>query len=544
MPTSPSPNIRQEEKNRSDDIVWCVVTAAFLSAVILGGTWQWEARRAANPDTISYLDVAGKYAQGQYSEALVRVWSPLYSWILVPITKLPRESQILFAHLLQVVFVLATIAASWLLFRVEKRICRPENRAERPAAIFLFGSTVFAGLAMIPAQYLTPDVLVIPLVLAAVTRIALDTVENRGFASWLLTGMLLAVGYLAREYVAFYGALLGGTSLVFRPPGRGLRTEVRRGLTYMLGFLLVAGPWIVVLSSHYGHLMLGEAGRSNLVARLPRTPISHPLWPQLDRSGHIRNYDRGFPLTMPEHYDPVDLGEFHYHDVLVGWLRLAGSNLAAICSGYYPPDLPLYWPLGILIIAILLCVTPFHGHTSDADRMALFLLSAGALGFLSFLTVHVETRYVAPFFILLGAAVSAALCSPRKSAPAAVRFFVLAGMLFWCFPMIALVNAVRLDRQRSDTNQVLAVWMQKNGKRYAMLGPTYDLGLAAYEAHTELVASVDTIDLVPTECESIKDELLRLNVSALLATSSAGECGVWQPIEKTGWMFWRLGDSR
>ncbi len=544
MSTSPSPNIIQGEESGPDDIAGRVATAAFLSAVLLGGTWQWEAHRAANPDTISYLDVAGKYAQGHYSEALVRIWSPLYSWVLVPITKLPRESQVLFAHLLQVVFLLATVATSWLLFRVERHICRPEKHAERSAAIFLFGSTVFAAVAMIPARYLTPDLLVIPLVLAAVTRIALDTLENHGVGSWLLTGVLLGVGYLAREYVAFYGALLGGISMVFRPPDRGLRMEVRRGLTYILGFLLVAGPWIAVLSRHYGHLTLGEAGRSNLVARLPRTAISSPLWPQVDRSGHVRNYDRGFPLTMPEHYDPVDLGEFHYHDVFVGWLRLAGSNLAAICSGYYPPDLPLYWPLGILVIAILLCGTPFHRHTSDADRITLFLLSAGTLGFLSFLAVHVETRYVAPFFILLAAAVSAALCSPRQLAPAAVRFFVLTGMLFWCFPMIALVNAVRLDRQRSDTNQVLAVWMQNNGKRYATLGATYDLGLAAYEAHAELVASVDTMDLSPAECERVKDGLLRLNVSVLLATSGTAGCGAWQPIAKTGWMFWRLDDSR
>ena len=94
MSTSPSPNIILGKKSRPDDVAWLVVIATFLFAALLGGTWQWEAHRAANPDTISYLDVAGKYAQGHYSEALVRIWSPLYSWILVPITKLPRDSQV------------------------------------------------------------------------------------------------------------------------------------------------------------------------------------------------------------------------------------------------------------------------------------------------------------------------------------------------------------------------------------------------------------------------------------------------------------------
>jgi hypothetical protein len=85
------------------------VIAAFLSPLLVG-TWQWKARRAANPDTIGYLDVAGKYAQGHYSKALVRIWSLLYSWLLVPITRLRRESQVLFAHLLQVGFLLAAVA--------------------------------------------------------------------------------------------------------------------------------------------------------------------------------------------------------------------------------------------------------------------------------------------------------------------------------------------------------------------------------------------------------------------------------------------------
>ena len=64
---------------------------------------HWRFRTYANPDTVSYLDIAVKYSQGRWSEAVNDYWSPLYSWALVPFVRYFENDRTLVlkaAHLL------------------------------------------------------------------------------------------------------------------------------------------------------------------------------------------------------------------------------------------------------------------------------------------------------------------------------------------------------------------------------------------------------------------------------------------------------------
>ncbi|HUR20374.1 MAG TPA: hypothetical protein VMZ90_06155, partial [Vicinamibacterales bacterium] len=60
-------------------VVAVIVVTAALSATI-GAFYQ-----VMNPDGIAYLDIADAYARGDFAAAINPVWSPLYSWALVPL---------------------------------------------------------------------------------------------------------------------------------------------------------------------------------------------------------------------------------------------------------------------------------------------------------------------------------------------------------------------------------------------------------------------------------------------------------------------------
>src|SRR5687768_8808667 len=53
--------------------------------VLLGALQLWFYRYDQNNDGMHYLDIARKYAQGDFAGAVNAFWSPLYSWLFVPI---------------------------------------------------------------------------------------------------------------------------------------------------------------------------------------------------------------------------------------------------------------------------------------------------------------------------------------------------------------------------------------------------------------------------------------------------------------------------
>src|SRR5215831_15431337 len=55
---------------------------AWLVVLVLGFVQAWATRYNIEPDRISYLDIADKYLQRDWTAAVNAYWSPLYSWLL------------------------------------------------------------------------------------------------------------------------------------------------------------------------------------------------------------------------------------------------------------------------------------------------------------------------------------------------------------------------------------------------------------------------------------------------------------------------------
>src|ERR1035441_4316447 len=49
-------------------------------------------------DSVSYLEIASRYRSHRFGEAIVGSWSPLYSWLLIPVTRAAGFRQLLWAH--------------------------------------------------------------------------------------------------------------------------------------------------------------------------------------------------------------------------------------------------------------------------------------------------------------------------------------------------------------------------------------------------------------------------------------------------------------
>ena len=95
---------------------------AWLAVIVLGFIQGWTNRQFINPDGVSYLDVADKYLQGDWTWAVNAYWSPLYSWLLGAALFLLRPSsywEYPVVHLVNfLVYLSAFVCFEFLLFHV------------------------------------------------------------------------------------------------------------------------------------------------------------------------------------------------------------------------------------------------------------------------------------------------------------------------------------------------------------------------------------------------------------------------------------------
>lgn len=234
-----------------------IVVLWFASGLGIGLLLNWHFRFNAAADTISYLEIAQKYAQGKMTEAIVLYWSPFYSWLLIPIVRLPRALQVPMGHALQFVLLPFVMWSTWRLLNLLRRSGANLRMA---GATLVLGVGLAAALVVIPARYLTPDLVALGVVLWLVSRIGEEAAGvNDGALHRLLTGMLWGVAYLVRTYIAPFGAAtLVLAALIVRRRDASPRQHARWLGVYLAGFLISAGPWIGILSHKEGRLTWGN----------------------------------------------------------------------------------------------------------------------------------------------------------------------------------------------------------------------------------------------------------------------------------------------
>lgn len=99
------------QKSQKDYVV--LVLIVYLLAGLLQLKYY---RYVISPDGISYISIAQKYLAGNFHDAINGVWSPLFSWLLVPLLFLRVEPLLAF-QFLNLIIGLPIILVMWRLSR-------------------------------------------------------------------------------------------------------------------------------------------------------------------------------------------------------------------------------------------------------------------------------------------------------------------------------------------------------------------------------------------------------------------------------------------
>jgi hypothetical protein len=441
---------------------WCV-------AIILGAADAWASRFTMNPDGISYLEVGAAYWRGDWHAAINAYWGPLYSWILGLFLKVLKPSpywEYPVVHLANFVIYVGALACFEFFLSKFIRNCRlheegPDGRPNVTLPEWAWWSLAYSlfiwtTLVMISVGTVTPDICVAAFVYLAaglILRIRSGGATQRDF---VLLGIVLGLAYLAKAVMfplAFVFLAVAALSL------RSLRRRVSHPLVSALVFLVIAAPFMAVISRAKGRLTFGDSGRLQYAACVdgvdfwfpgdtgraqclgegggaegvdeiesPQAKLlRHPAKRIFDAPA-VYQFEGPVGGTYPFWYDPSYWQEgIQPHFDLRGQARALKHGLGSYYRLLLRPLLQLN-VFGGLCILYLLARKPSECIRRAAKNWALLLPAIAAL--ILYALVFAIYRYVAPFVLIMWLAAFSGVRIPSskgsKISIAAVGVFMIA----------------------------------------------------------------------------------------------------------------------
>jgi len=400
---------------------WRLVAIFWLLAIVLGAIQALDSSHAMamDPDGIVYLDIGDAYFRGDWNTAINGLWPPLYSWILglaLLVLKPSPRWEFFVVHLVNFVIYLFALGC-FHFFLLELIRYHRHRTAGFPGegsvtlpewAWLVLGYTLFiwSSLTLITIQEDSPDMFVAALVYLA-SGILLRIRMN--FANWLtfvLLGVVLGVGYLAKTFMFPLAFIFLGISLFSIG---NLRKSVPRVLIALAVFLSVGSPFIVTLSMAKSRLTFGDSASLNYLFHVNGIPYVHwqgepsgngtPKHPTRKIYDVPAIYEFGTPIggTYPPWHDPSYWNEGATpHFDLRGHIRTLVSSATTYFNIFFLSGGGLI--VGCLILYFMSCRR--RSCVKDiAECWNLLILAITALGLLSL--VHVEPSHTGSFVALL-----------------------------------------------------------------------------------------------------------------------------------------------
>lgn len=387
----------------------------WILALALGFAQAWVSRFTIVNDTISYLDIGDYIWRGNWSAAINGLWNPLYPFLLggslalfrpTPLWEYPVVHLLLFAIFIVTLWCFAQFLKELILF------CQEADANEEysvPEWVWItLGYTLFlwSSLRMIGVGETNPDMLVAGVVYLAS---ALLIKIRRGAAGWptyLGLGITLGLGYLTKSVVLPIAVVFLVVAFVVRLPQRG---SLRRICVAATAFVVVSAPFITALSLARGRLTFGDSGKYNYAVHVNGLPPLHwqglepgsglPRHPTRQLLSSPATYEFGSPIagTYPPWYDPT-----YWYEGVRTRLELRGQ--------LHTMKRLLEWEGNLFLDFNGTIVCGLFVLFFVANRKALilkdisrywFVLAPSVVAFILYSLVHVETRYVAAFVVIL-----------------------------------------------------------------------------------------------------------------------------------------------
>jgi hypothetical protein len=369
-----------------------------------------------NPDGVSYLDIAAAYARGDWSDAINAYWSPLYSILLAAFaTRAPPALEVVNTHLLNAAaFAFATLAFDFFLGSGIEAQRAPERGARLlpiPAwACYVVAYPFFlvAMLRWLGVGLVTPDICVAGLVYAAAGLLV--RIHSGGARTWTFCalGGVLGLGFLAKAAMLPIGlAFAASAAATLRADPSGMR----RAIVLISAVVLVGSPFVVALSAQEGQLTAGSTAVLNYAWFVSGVrPYEHwqggpdgngtPIHPtrQVLENPALYEFARPIAGSYPPWYAPS-----YWYEGVSPVPNAEGQRrvLMEAASLYWRMlrDLPIAAVVA-LGLALAGSLAAGGGRLRYTIRMW-FLLMPGSLPFVLYALVHAETRFLAPFAVML-----------------------------------------------------------------------------------------------------------------------------------------------
>jgi hypothetical protein len=513
----------------------CVCCAAILAM---------SGRHLMNPDGLTYLDMASEALRSGPSALLNGLWSPGYPALISLALGLfhPAPSQEFpLLHLVNFLIFVATLWAfhfflrHWLAYA--NTFIPIGEREKKDLAAFAYFAFLWFTLEYIDLGVVGPDLCMtaaVFLVAGIVCRLALP---GAGAKHYVLLGVVSGLGYYAKAPLFPLGLVLFGALLLYPPSVRVGRPMLLLSLSI---FLLVAAPLVMLLSERVGHLSMGEAGRLNLVWYSSGAPNSgwtgdtpaisgspqHPPRKLMEKP-LVLEFGSPVPGTFPLWYDP----SYWYAGAQV---RFDPRKQIAMLKGPLAEYKRIFAQTSVLFAGALVLgiLAVREKRFSRFSWRPYWLLIWPLAALLMYALIHVESRYVAVFFVLLWLAVYGALMARvnRLAAIAICATVAVTMMIPFTAHVAAGSGRILKDLLRSTPPDYEAVAAGlrdagvHSGDRLAVVG--WDTAYYAYYARYErahIVAEIPSADefwnLSAAELQAVTEHLTQIGVKALVAAN-------------------------
>lgn len=410
-----------------------------------------------NPDGVSYMTLVQHYRRGLMDAAINTYWSPLYTWLMIPL----RNNKLTTPEAAQVVLVLAGGGIYYLGWKF--------LRHWGVRGFLLVGAMLTTGYAVLAMVYdaLTPDP-ISALWSLWIFWLLFHPKYGRGYGRAAGAGVLAGVAYLTKAFHLPYFLLVFTVWHLFlawraRKGDTGSEISVRGallrgGLTVLL-LLFMAAPWVALISQKAGHFTISTAGQYNSKL-LVYWNFSHPhleaglVAPPFEQSTSAWDEITQYPQLLET--KPLStrqwLERYSQRVLLLSWKRIV----------FFLEDWRIKW----LVLVVLPLLWVVAGQRRRLNQRHLLLLAA-LLYAGSYSLILLEERYIWWVILLLiwlvfyawGKLAKALTLPPITGAAMLGLGVIVLSMQVSIRPRVLLNNRYTLNWEE----EAVHVWLERYG---------------------------------------------------------------------------------
>lgn len=403
----------------------------WLIAGITGFLQIWLQDHIIHDDALSYLDSGDLLWRGDFSNAITNHWSPGLPFLLGLALKVLHPTgfwEIAVVKLVDlIIFVTAIGCFDFFIGQFceyhERNTAAQSPRIQSKLALPAVGYLLFLSVLTrwLPAWETTPDMLVTAIVFVVLGLLLKMRMGATGFGLFAIFGAVLGCGYLAKApmFPLAFVFLVIASLLV----GDIKKAVPRVALSFGI-FALIATPLVWELSVLAGGLTFGKSGAWNYARWIDGVALPYhwhgeppgsgtPVHPTRVLFQKPTVYEFGSPVlgTFPPWRDPYYwfTGITPHFDLAGQWRVTRGNlkNLKEMATGLNPG-----FAYGLLILFFM---TGDWRMTGRILARQWFLLVPSIVAIAMFSIVLVESRYIAPYPVVIGLTAFASVGVPGSA---------------------------------------------------------------------------------------------------------------------------------